>query len=348
MNVYRSLDNINNEEIARKRLLYQKDYRFSKSLLNKILLKKPCKTMSRPLMIHVETINVCNHNCVFCAYGFGNEEKKIMPMDLFSKIIIDYNNIGGGPISLTPSPGEIFLDPLLKERLQFLDNFPKISFLSMTTNGIGSEKICDEDLRDILKKIQKIHISIYGLNSDEYFQITRCDTYERCISSIKRIIDFSEPGTVILGFRLLYKRTPDKIDEWIKSTLGHTIPFGYTLDYTTWGSLINSDLPILPGEAIWKKMPTITTPCFRPLISIKICVNGDVSLCCCGTPSSRDLNLGSVLDKSLEAIYNSKKCDKYWNSKGYIPDTCKNCTTYISFEYFNPIWFEKPIEYIGG
>lgn len=304
--------------------------------------------MSRPLMIHVETINVCNHNCIFCAYGVSIKEKHIMPMDLFSKILIDYNNIGGGPISLTPSPGEIFLDPLLQERLQLLEKFPKISFLSITTNGIGSEKITDDNLCDILKKIPRIYISIYGLDSDEYFQITRSDTYERCISSIKRIIDFSEPGTVILGFRLLYKRTPNEINEWILNKFGKFIPFDYTLEYVTWGSLIKSNLPKLPGEAIWKKMPPITTPCFRPLISIKICVNGDVSLCCCGNPSSRDLNLGSVLNKSLEAIYNSKKCDKYWNLKGYIPDTCKNCTTYISFEYFNPIWFEKPTWYIGG
>jgi len=48
-----------------------------------------------------------------------------MPMDLFSKILSDYENIGGGAISLTPSPGEVFLDPLLKERLQIAEKFPK-------------------------------------------------------------------------------------------------------------------------------------------------------------------------------------------------------------------------------
>lgn len=348
MNVYRNIDIVNNEKNASNRLLYYKKPNIFTFFLNKILLRSPRITMSRPLMIHIETINICNNSCIFCPYELDYEEKKIMPIDLFSKILIDYVEMGGGPISLTPTPGEIFLDPLLKERLQLIEKFPQLSYVSITTNGIGSEKISDDDLHDILKRFGTVHISVYGLNSDEYFQITRRKTYDRCISTIKRIIEFSNPGTILLGFRLLYTRTSEEIDEWIKSNLGQTIPFGYTLEYSTWGLLDNSTLNELPGDAKWKKMAQITTPCFRPLISIKVCINGDVSLCCCGNPSAYDLNLGSILHKSLVSMYNSKKCDDFWNSGRNIPETCKKCTTYISFEYFNPIWLEKPVYYIGG
>jgi len=299
-------------------------------------------------MIHIETVNICNHNCIFCAYESNKDDKKIMSMDLFSKIVSDYVNIGGGSISLTPSPGEIFLDPLLEKRLRLLEKFPQVTGLSITTNGIGSEKIGDEDLHYLLNRFERIHISVYGLDASEYRQITRRQTFYQCISSIKRIIEFSKPGTVCLGFRLLYNRTSEEISEWIQNTFGRVIPFGYALEYTTWGSLIRSKLDQLPGDAKWKEMPRITTPCFRPLISIKVCVNGDVSLCCCGDKSAQDLILGSVMDKSLEEMYNSKKCTQFWNSGENIPDSCNNCTTYQSFDYFNPIWLEKPVDYIGG
>jgi len=347
MNVFQSLDTIKEESFGKK-LLYDK-MRFSNNkYLNKILSKFPSQTMSRPLMIHIETVNSCNHNCIFCAYEFNKDKKTVMPIDLFSKIISDYVDIGGGPISFTPSPGEIFLDPLLKKRLQLLEKVSKITSLAITTNGIGSEKITDTDLRYLLSRFERIHISIYGLDASEYQRITRRHTFDQCISSIKRIVEFSKPGTVCFGFRLIYARSADEIRNWIQTFFGQDIPFGYTLEYCTWGALIGSKLNELPGNARWKDMPPITTPCFRPFITIKVCVNGDVSLCCCSDKTAHELNLGSVIDKSIEVLYNSKKCKQFWSSGKNIPDTCRNCTTYQSMEYFNPIWIEKPIDFIGG
>lgn len=347
MNVYQCLDVGENEGFNRF-LLYEKKRSSNHKYLNKLLSKFPCQTMSRPLMIHIETVNICNHNCIFCAQNLNKDGKEIMSLELFSKILSDYEDLGGGYISLTPSPGEIFLDPLLEERLRLVDKFPKVTGLSITTNGIGSEKISDDDLRYLLSRFERVHISIYGLDAEEYRQITKRQTFDRCISAIRRIIEFSKPGTVCLGFRLLYNRSCDEIGEWILNSFGQIFPYGYALEYCTWGSLIGSELNQLPGDARWKEMPRVSTPCFRPLISIKICVNGDLSLCCCGDPSARDLILGSIRDNSIEELYNSKKCAQFWSSKERIPDTCKNCTTYQSFDGFNPVWLKKPLEYIGG
>lgn len=347
MNVFQSLDIFKNEDFGRV-VLYEKERSSNNKYLNIFLSKFPRQTMSRPLMIHIETVNVCNHSCIFCAQNLNKDEKKVMSLELFSKILSDYEDIGGGLISLTPSPGEVFLDPLLKERLQLVEKFPKVAGLSITTNGIGSEKISDDDLRYMLSRFKWVHISIYGLDASEYQLITGRKTFDRCISAIQRIVEFSKPGTICFGFRLLYDRTPNEISEWIQNSVGQTIPFGYTLEYSTWGSLIGTKLNQLPGDARWVKMPRITTPCFRPVISMKVCVNGDVSLCCCGDSSARDLILGSVKDNSIEELYNSKKCMKFWNSGECVPETCKSCTTYQPFKNFNSIWLKNPIDYIGG
>ena len=172
MNFFQSLNIAKNKKFGEVSL-YNKRCFLNNENLKKILSKFPCQIMSRPLMIHIGTVNICNNNCIFCANESNKDNKKIMSVDLFSKIVSDYVNIGGGLISLTPSPGEIFLDPLLKRRLQ--------------------------------------------------------------------------------------------LSEWIHSTFGQGIPFGYTLEYTTWGSLIGSKLIQLPGDARWKDMPCVT-PRFRPLV----------------------------------------------------------------------------------
>ena len=344
MNVFQSLSILKNEKYSKK-LLYRKRPSSNKWLMKNYL---PNRTMSRPLMLHIETINICNHNCIFCAYGSTQNEKIIMSMDLFSKVVSDYVDMGGGGISLTPSPGEIFLDPLLIERLQLLEKFPQITNLSITTNGIGSKKYGNQELREIITRFERIHISIYGLNADEYSQITKCHTYDQCISSIRRIVEYANPNAVCFGFRLLNNRSESEISNWIQNTFGRKIPFGYTTEYTTWGSLILSELNELPGDARWKEMPPITKPCFRPLVSIKVCVSGELSLCICSDKSAQDLLLGSVFEQSIESMYNSPKCIQFWSSGQNVPESCKNCSSYQSIDEFNPNWLEKPIDYIGG
>jgi MoaA/NifB/PqqE/SkfB family radical SAM enzyme len=347
MNVFSSLDIVKQDQFKQK-LLYKKRLSSNNRFTNKILSAIPSQIKSRPLMLHIETVNICNHNCIFCAKESNQNNKMIMPMDLFVKVVSDYADIGGGRISLTPSPGEIFLDPFLLKRLQILKRYPQITNISITSNGIGSENYKNHELQDIISRFDRIHISIYGLNEEEYSKITRRQTFENCISSIRRIVEYARPNTVIFGFRLLYTRSEAEIKRWIQSNFGRDIPFGFTTEYTTWGSLIGSKLNELPGEARWKKMPEISNPCFRPLISIKVCASGDLSLCACSDKSATDLLLGSVMEQSIESMYNSQKCKKFWSSGENVPESCKKCSSYQSIDEFNPIWLERPIDYIGG
>ena len=89
----------------------------------------------RPLAISVETINICNNDCIICPYSAQTRKRRTMAMDLFEKAIRDYQEIGGGPVSLTPLVGEAFLDKHLLRRLRFMKQAPSITKVSVTTNG---------------------------------------------------------------------------------------------------------------------------------------------------------------------------------------------------------------------
>ena len=84
MNVYKSLD-LTKEESFCNKLLYDKKRFSNNKYLNKILLNFPPRKMSRPLMIHIETVNSCNHNCIFCAYEFNKEKRQLCRMSYSQK-----------------------------------------------------------------------------------------------------------------------------------------------------------------------------------------------------------------------------------------------------------------------
>lgn len=135
----------------------------------------------RPLTISIETVNICNNNCVICPYSSQTRVRRIMPDDLFSKVVRDYIEIGGGPISLTPLVGEVFLDKRLPARLALLKSSPSIATISTTTNAVMVHRFSDAHLRSVLAGFDRIKISVYGLDPEEYRLMTRKDEYQKAI-----------------------------------------------------------------------------------------------------------------------------------------------------------------------
>ena len=52
-------------------------------------------TRQTPLILQIETTNVCNARCVFCAYPKMKREKGIMSMPLFERIVQEYAAMAG-------------------------------------------------------------------------------------------------------------------------------------------------------------------------------------------------------------------------------------------------------------
>src|SRR5437899_1566273 len=60
----------------------------------------------RPLMLIVETINVCNSACVFCPYTIQTRPKGLMTEKIFGEVLRQYAAMGGRALSLTPMVGD--------------------------------------------------------------------------------------------------------------------------------------------------------------------------------------------------------------------------------------------------
>lgn len=311
----------------------------------------------RPLYLRIETVNTCNNNCVICAYRDQNRPKTIMPMALFRKAVLDYVDMGGGFLSLTPLVGDVLMDRYLLERLDFLKSLPEIRSLGVTTNGAMAHRFDDDELRAVIQNFDHLSLSIYGTDATEYKAMTQKPTYERMLAGIRRIIDLSRTK-VSLEFRLLHKKTTEQLHDWIARDVKPTRSDGYFInsnitDYANWGIYDQNNTP-LPGDAKWFATPRQgeRPQCLIPIFACMVYSNGNVSFCPCDNfDDVAELRLGNIRDQRLADLYNSPAARRLWNWRRCgTPEFCRSCSFHIGLDVLrnDPDILANPHKIVGA
>lgn len=304
-------------------------------------------------MLICETTNICNNDCIICPYGRMDRKKSIMPLELFEKVLSDYSAMGGGALSLTPMVGDVFLDKFLPQRIDLVNKYESITKLSVTSNGTFADRFGRTELAYILNHLDRIHISIYGLDSEEHRLMTQKDDYERVLGSIRAIIEnCTDKAKIAFGFRILKTYGDAQVRRWITDNFHADIPFGQTRRYANWGGTLNTMVP-LPFDAEWSEVKRNTTACLMPLAACQVYVNGDVSFChCCDYNAAREFALGNVAEHSLIDILNGTRAYELWASQstGDMPAYCQNCSFHLPLDnlHQHEYVFQDPIRFIGG
>lgn len=301
----------------------------------------------KPACLIVETVNDCNHDCVFCAKKSLRRTSAIMPLDLFEKIVHEHAAYGGGYVSLTPMIGDIFLDPYLLERLRIIERYSSLISLSVTTNVVLTDRYDDTDLRYILSMFKKVHISVYGLSENEYSMITNRTVYARFLSSFHRVVNFAGGDKLALGFRFLFNHPEKVIKKWMDDNLCSHLPYASTIQYCKWP---NARLPIsLPGDAFWVEPKQQNLPCLVPLLSMQVYADGDVSLCACSDfNASEELKLGTLREASLQQVLKCEKIQSFFSVPWEMPNICKACSFYRPITEVEQTFIDDPTTFIGG
>lgn len=311
----------------------------------------------RPLMLVCETTNICNNHCIICAYDSQTRKKQRMSLDVFRETIRQYEDIGGGGLSLTPMVGDVFLDRALPERLEIIaEKRDVVRRLSITTNAAYVKLYSDNELGLLLSHFDHIQISVYGIDAEEFSAMTKTSGYELMRVGIERIVRFSR-GTITLGFRCLKARSPAEIQNWVESIPGFDraskrVRFhGSMRQYANWG-LFDTSRP-LPFGAEWIA-PTSgeKDQCGIPLLAMQVFSNGNVSFCPCDDfDNNEELHLGNVMETTLSEMFNSPKARKLWDWKAHgTPTFCKACSFHRPLVDLieTPNLFEDPLVVVGG
>ncbi|MEA5597539.1 radical SAM/SPASM domain-containing protein [Rivularia sp. UHCC 0363] len=327
---------------------------WSKISINVNEQKKLQTNQLRPVLLICETINVCNSVCIFCPYSQQSRAKGTMSLELFEKIIQEYREIGGGIISLTPMVGDVLLDKKLIERLEILHRYRDEIKPSLTTNLFALNKFSDAEIIQILNCFERLHISCYGISSEENKEITKTLHYENFISNMKRLVKIWESTEkecdIRVGFRLLYNHDKSLLNKFLLENFGYIFPYGFTSTYANWGNSMSGNLP---GQAVWMPEVENQETCVLLLVAMQVYWDGRVSACaCCDYDSSEELFIGNINNEKISDIYNGYLSKKIWSQheNNCLPNICKKCTFHQPLRVVNKnhTLVCNPYDYIGG
>ena len=307
----------------------KKELKFLESVLEK-----------RFLSFGVESTNICDARCPFCAYRFSKRPKITMPLTLYKKVIEQYDSLGGGGINLMPTIGEPLMDKTIIDKIRMARNCPHIGNIFFYTNLLNLHNFDIKEL--LLSGISRISASTTIGSREMYSRLFGVDKYNQAFTNLIKLLetnkDLKNPVNIILALRFDktfdlnnsddYKKILYLVDEnkitYLPNERG----------YDNWGGIIDKkDLP--KGAEFRKSKADKSEPCSELYRRINISADGNVNFCVC-----RDFNyeliIGNIYKDDLINIWRGSKIKdlrEEWK-RGKIPKICRGCSNYQPLSEF--------------
>lgn len=243
--------------------------------------------LNTPFLILIDPSDRCNFRCRFCptsdlklmqatdGRNYGN-----MNFDLYKKVIDDIKEFDNNIKTIyLYKDGEPLLNPYFPDMIKYAKNYNVIDKISATTNGSLLNK--ELSLSIVEAGLDKLQISIEGINEEQYFNI----------SNIK--IDFNK---LVNNIQFLYDNKK-QLEIYIKIVGNNLIEsektefykiFGDICDYIfienaaqIWNNFeISDSINIKNDKTLYGKKVKYKNVCPQIFYSIAVNSNGTVSPCC--------------------------------------------------------------------
>ncbi len=271
--------------------------------------------MKKYKKIYIEITNNCNLNCSFCSKV--KRHRKNMSLKEFEIIlnkIRDYTNY----IYLHVK-GEPLIHKNIIEMINLADKYHLK--VNLTTNGILFNKYAKQLGK--CKNLNKINFSLHSENNKENY-------LEDIFDNIKHL---SDKTTVIYRLWTLKNNKLDKKSQEIVNKMKEYYNLSTeTVDKISNENNIRISSTIYVDKDNYFEWPTINNHkscgyCYALKTHIAILVDGTVVPCC--LDSDGIINLGNILNESMETIINSKRyknLQKSFQDRKPIEKLCQSCT----------------------
>jgi MoaA/NifB/PqqE/SkfB family radical SAM enzyme len=165
-----------------------------------------------PRQIQVETTNICNHRCEFCAYTVMQRPKKHIKPELFYRIVEECYDLGAREIGLFAGA-----EPLTCKVLdQYIMHCKKIGYeyIYISTNGaLGDERKFEKIIEAGLSSIK---FSINGGDRETYKSVHGRDDFDRVIANVRFVNSYRKQNKIDLWLGVSFVGTP-QTDETFQS-----------------------------------------------------------------------------------------------------------------------------------
>lgn len=291
--------------------------------------------LSTPLSVHVQSSNICNFKCNYCAQSLSIKEfkdmkidRKLMTYDLF-KIIADQIGEFPGKIKVLNLTG--YGEPLLNKDLPKMISYAQKIKIAHRTEIVTNGYFLNNEMADrlISSGLDVLRISIQGLSSDKYKKISNISIdFNQYVDNIRYF--FKKRGKCSVYIKIL-DSSLDEIEtkERFYEIFGdlcdsiaveHLVPVMSGVDY----SKIQSDFKTGMQGYINENIQI----CPRPFYMLVVNLDGTVRPCCNYAPP---MLLGNIAEKSIKEYWNGEKMKKFRLMQIYkerhLNNICNKCPT---------------------
>lgn len=288
--------------------------------------------------LFVDTTNICNAKCVFCAYPYINEKNKgTLPIALYQRAVDDYAQMGGRVVSLTPTVGDPLVDPGLLDKVRYAAETPGIEMVSIYTNGILLKH--NDTYKDLVHSgADRLCISTAGMDREMFEEVFRVRKYDEFREGLRALIQYNrrqgEPLAISIKFRP--SKPPAEViasadfQEIIHPYLSAKLNVQFKPVFDNWGGSAQ-DGWMLGSMQLMRGLKERRVPCYRTF-DLSILVDGSIRLCGCRIKDTAwdELVIGRLGEKSLKEIFTSKACKavrrRFVDNRH--PDVCRDCSMY--------------------
>ncbi len=292
--------------------------------------------LESPFSMFVDPSSLCNFKCSFCAMHGSAQGKyfkgSLMDFELFKKIV---DEIARFPQKLKMLRLSHFGEPLLNPRFPDMVRYAKDAGISDHIEAVTNGSLLNPELNQkiIDAGIDRIRISVEGLDSETYFRVSGVEmNMQRFINNIKDLYERSGSCEICCRTVDISVQTEEEKQRFYemfspisdKCFIDNIIPLwaGYdeinkVKDFTDTNHRIGAH-----GQAVRRVLV-----CPVPYYTMTIHADGEVGICCADW--ERQLTFGNVTKRSLIDIWNSRELLNFWilqaEGKRSSVEVCRVC-----------------------
>jgi len=294
------------------------------------LLSTLAASMSR---VNIETTNICNADCVFCAYQHQERPKGVMSDELFGKVIDEFVACGGGKLGLTPTVGDPLVDPGLIDRIAYARRQPGITTIEMYSNMISLQRFGAAAL--VNSGLSSLIVSTSGPDEAMYQRVYRSKMYRTMLANVLAFAAANNaagrPVKLFVDMRVdrPLRRVCAMADYKTVADAVGPQNIGVKFRYDAWGGKIKqSDLS---GNMKLRRFHHLhLTPCSEMYAGPQVYWDGKVGACSCRDVNASELVIGDVSRHHLGEIWFGAELQRLRDE--FLTDKrnplCKECSHY--------------------
>jgi len=266
--------------------------------------------LSTPFVIYVDPSDKCNFQCSFCPTADRELMKKtpgrnygLMDFDLYKKIIDDICQFEH-PIKVLRlyKDGEPLAHPRFADMVKYAKDMGCADKIDTTTNG--SLLSPQKNLEIIEAGLDRINISIYGINKEQYLKFNKFNiNFERLVDNVHHLYEHRKNCEMIVKINgdIISQEDEAKFYEIFGEIadgvfVEHIMSCWSGFDFDSKGVEINQTLGIYGQEL--KEVEVC------PYVFYSFSINSDGTVSTCFLDWSRKLVVGNTRIESVKDIWN--------------------------------------------